>query len=148
MTEPLTSALLTLAATLLVLLYCLPTCLALGRDIVARTQVVVLNLALGWTGVAWVCALVLACGPRRPRPGTPPPTRPLPHPPGASSVYRDGVYLVSSGDDANTWAIRDRGTWRIVYEMDGEERLVGVVPESDVPLSVLASALGASDRAP
>ena len=145
--HPSTRALLTLVATLLVLLYFLPTMLALGRDVAARWQVVALNLLLGWTGAAWVCALVLALGPKRPRPPVPPPTRPLPRPaaaPRRSSVYADGVYLVSSGPDTHTWAIREDGRWRIVYEIGGEERLVGEVTETDVPLSVLATALEAA----
>lgn len=142
--DPSTRALLTLIATLLVILYFLPTFLALARDAVARWQVVALNVFLGWTGAAWVCALVLALGPRRPQPPVSPPTRPLPRPavkPLRSSVYADGVYLVSSGHDTHTWAIREDGRWRIVYEIDGEERLVGDVAEADVPLSVLATAL-------
>ena len=136
-----TRALLTLAATLLVLLYFLPTLLALSRGAAARWQVVVLNLLLGWTGAAWVVAFLLALGPRQPRPPVVPPTRPLPPPPRRCSVYADGVYLVSSGPDTHTWAIHEAGRWRIVYENGGEERLVGQVAETDVPLSVLATAL-------
>lgn len=142
--EPSTRALLTLLATLVVLLYFLPTFIALARDVAARAQVIALNIALGWTGAAWICALILACGPRRPRPTTPPPTRPLPPPPdvpAAQAVYRDGVYLVSAGPDTHTWAIRELGRWRIAYELSGEERLIGEVHETDVPLSVLAAAL-------
>ena len=140
--HPSTRALLTPTATLLVLLYFLPTFLAFGRDAVARWQVVALNVLLGWTGAAWICALVLALGPRRPRPPAAPPTRPLPRPaPRRSSVYADGVYLVSAGPDTHTWAIREDGLWRIVYEIGGEERLVAEVAETDVPLSVLATAL-------
>ena len=146
--EPTTRALLTLAATLIALLYLLPTFIALGRDAAARAEVVALNVLLGWTVAGWVFALVLAFGPRRPRPPAPSPTRPLPRPassPRRSSVYVDGVYLVSSGPDTHTWAIREDGRWRIVYEIGGEERLVGEVAETDVPLSVLATALAPSE---
>jgi hypothetical protein len=51
------------------------------------------------------------------------------------------VYLVSAGTDSHTWAVQSGGGWRIVYEVDGVERLVGEVAETDVPLSVLADAL-------
>ena len=92
---------------------------------------------LGWTGVAWVCALVLALGPKRPQPPAAPPTRPSPRPAvprrAARPIYVDGVYLVSSGPDTHTWAIREDGRWRIVYEIGGEERLVGDVAETRRP---------------
>jgi len=146
--HPSTRALLTLAATLIVLLYFLPTFIALGRDVAARGQVIALNILLGWTGAAWVCALVLSLGPKRPQPPAAPPTRPLPRPAGTphrGSIYVDGVYLVSSGPDTHTWAILEGGRWRIVYEIGGEERLVGEVAETDVPLSVLATALASSE---
>jgi hypothetical protein len=140
--HPSTRALLTLAATLLVLLYFLPTILAFGRSATARWQIVTLNVLLGWTGAAWICALVLAFGPKQPRPPLAPPTRPLPRPtPRRQSIYADGVYLVSAGPDTHTWAIREEGRWRIVYEVGGDERLVGEVAEADVPLTVLATAL-------
>ena len=146
--DPSTRALLTLVATLAVLLYFLPTFIALGRDVAARGQVIALNVLLGWTGAAWVCALVLALGPKRPQPPAAPPTRPSPGPRprrAAGPIYVDGVYLVSSGPDTHTWAILEDGRWRIVYEIGGEERLVGEVAETDVPLSVLAAALAPSE---
>ena len=87
-------------------------------------------------------ALILAFGPRRPRP--PAPVRDAPRDV-AESVYRDGVYLVSTGPDTHTWAIREGGRWNIVYEIGGEERLTGTVHERDVPLSVLAAALEPGD---
>jgi hypothetical protein len=121
------------------LLYLMPTTVAIARDVVAKTEVILLNLLLGWTGLGWLWALVLALGARHPQAQ---PTLPPPRTHSATaSVYQDGVYLVSSGPDTHTWAIRENGGWNIVYEIDGEERLTGSVPESDVPLSVLAAAL-------
>jgi hypothetical protein len=141
---PVTGAAIGFALLLAALLYLLPTLVAVGRDAVAKTQVVVLNVALGWTGAGWICAFVMAFGPRTPRPPVPPPTRPLPRPP-AQDVYQDGVYLASAGHDTHTWVIREAGRWRVVYEVGGDERLVGEVPEADVPLSVLATALTPSE---
>lgn len=141
-------ALLALVATVGVTAYLLPTVVALGRDVIARPQVIALNIALGWTGAGWICALILAFGPRRPRPPVASPARPLRSPEDRFqrlAVYRDGVYLVSSGADTHTWAIREQGRWHIVYEIGGEERLVGEVAETDVPLSVLAAALQPSE---
>jgi hypothetical protein len=140
---PVTHSAIALAAALLLLLYLTPTVIALTRDVAAKTEIVILNLLLGWTGAAWIWALVLAFGPRRPRPA-PAPRPPLGDP--TESVYRDGVYLVSAGPDTHTWAIRENGRWNIVYEIEGEERLTGSVRDSDVPLSVLAAALEPDDR--
>jgi hypothetical protein len=139
--EPTRSVLIGCAVTVATLVYVLPAFVALARDTTARTQVVILNIAAGWTLAGWICALVLAFGPRTPKPPGPPPTRPLPRPPCPHGIYRDGVYIASSGADTNTWVIREDGYWRIVYEVGGEERLVGAVTEADVPLSVLATAL-------
>jgi len=136
---PATSAVVGLAVNVLCLLYLLPTFVALGRDAAAKVEIVVLNVAFGWTGVAWLAALLLAFGPRRPR--RPPVASPSALEPVEPSVYRDGIYLVSSGPDSHTWAIREDDRWCIVYEIEGEERLAGRVGESDVPLSVLAAAL-------
>lgn len=142
LTEPSTCALIGFAITLATLAYLLPTFVALGRQSVARTQVIILNVAFGWTAVGWIGALILALGPRTPSPPVPAPTRPRPRPPSHPlGVYRDGVYLASAGPDTHTWAIREEGRWQIVYEVGGDERLVGEVAESDVPLSVLAAAL-------
>jgi hypothetical protein len=123
--------------------YVLPTIIAIRRRSVACTEVVLLNLLLGWTGAAWACALVLACGPRLPGPRPSPSPRPLPPPPPlvARSVYREGVYLVSRGHDSNTWAIHEDGRWQLVYEVAGTDRLASFVDEGDVPLDVLAQAL-------
>jgi hypothetical protein len=142
--DPATRVAIGLAISLLCLLYLLPTFVALMRDAAAKTEIVVLNVALGWTGIAWLAALLVAFGPRARRspPETPASRLQIAEP----SVYRDGIYLVSTGPDSHTWAIREAGRWCIVYEIDGEERLTGSVAESDVPLSVLAAALEPGDR--
>ena len=129
-------------------LYVLPTIIAVHRRAAARTEVCVLNLLLGWTGAAWACALILACGPRRPDgPPPPPPPRPRPQPlPTTRSVYREGAYLVSRGLDSNTWAIHENGLWQLVYEVAGTDRLASFIDEEDIPLNVLAQALDPSGR--
>jgi hypothetical protein len=56
--------------------YWLPTIIASWRRIPARTQILVINLFLGWTLVGWVVALVMAirpADPARPAPPLPPP---------------------------------------------------------------------------
>ena len=136
-----TSALVQAVIAFALLLYLLPTFIAVARDVVALPQIVLLDVFLGWTAAGWICALVLAFGPRRPKPPAAPPTRPLPPPPAVTGVYRDGVYLASAGNDTHTWAIREAGRWSIVYEVGGEERLTAEVTEADVPISVLAAAL-------
>jgi hypothetical protein len=145
-----TQSLLLLWSTLAVLLYLLPTFVALARDAVARNQVLILNLAFGWTCAAWVWALVLAFGARRPQ-AHPVPRR-QPRLPAEESdlptIYRDGVYLVSRGVDTHTWAVREDGRWSIVYEVGGVDRLVGNVRESDIPFNVLAQALECLADAP
>jgi hypothetical protein len=141
---PSTRAVVAFAAAMMCLLFVAPIVIAFARGAVGKTEVAILTLLLGWTGFAWVWALVLAVGPRRPRPAPMP--QPPPPPAVMESVYRDGVYLVSTGPDTHTWAIRENGTWNIVYEIEGEERLTGRVREHDVPISVLAAALEPGDR--
>lgn len=125
-------------------LYVLPTVVALWRRAAAVVEVSLLNLCLGWTVFGWVCALVLAFGPRNPRRELSPSSRgshhvchELPQP------YRDGVYIVSRGLDSVTWAIVRDGRWSIVYELEGADRVICDVHDQDVPLEILAEALGA-----
>ena len=125
-----------------IVLYLLPTIVAVRRDAVAAQQVVALNLLLGWTAFGWAWALALATGPRRPLPPLP---KPAPLPPPDGCLYRDGAYLLSRSSDSMTWAICKRDRWTIVYEMDGADRLIGDVPARDVPLSVLAQALSSKE---
>lgn len=120
----------------------LPVVVAILRDIEGKADVLLLVLVLGWTGVAWACALVLALtrpSRRQVKPDTE--RRPVPRYDRSGQPYHDGVYLISSGADSHTWAVHAAGVWRIVYEVGGVERLVGPVPETDVPLGVLAEAL-------
>ncbi len=42
------------------LLYITPTMIAVSRDTRATTAIALMNLALGWTGIGWVLALVWA----------------------------------------------------------------------------------------
>jgi hypothetical protein len=122
----------------------LPLTVALVRDVEGKRDIVLLVVLLGWTVLAWGCALILALTrPRRDRVIARPviaPRRPL-TPNAPCEAYSDGMYLVSAGTESNTWAVRSCGEWRIVYEVGGVERLVGLVGETDVPLSVLADAL-------
>jgi Superinfection immunity protein len=58
--------------SLLILAYWVPTFVALTRHVPGKGQVVVVNLFLGWTGIGWVVALVMAFR-SRPEPAGPVP---------------------------------------------------------------------------
>lgn len=137
----------TLVATGLIVaaaLLTLPLVVAFVRDIDGKADIVLLGLLLGWTGVAWACALFLSVTrPRRHRATMPRVSRPL-SPIRYGHAYREGAYLVSAGQESRTWAVHADGEWRIVYEVGGVDRLVGPVAEGDVPLGVLAEALRAA----
>lgn len=45
----------------LVALYLLPIIIATARDCVGVRQVARLDVRLGWTGIGWIAALVVAC---------------------------------------------------------------------------------------
>jgi hypothetical protein len=134
------SMLLSLVVIGLTAVLTLPLVVAFVRDIDGKLDVVLLGFVLGWTGVAWVCAMFLAMT----RPAC---RRHVEHVRAPSSIelpngtYANGVYLISSGPDSHTWAQHRDGRWRIMYEVAGVDRLVGDVVEADVPLSVLAQAL-------
>ena len=119
-------------------LYVVPTIVALWRGAAAVVEVSLLNLCLGWTVFGWVCALVLAFGPRTPRRQLQRAHHISYEPP---QPYRDGVYLVSRGHDSVTWAIVRDCRWSIVYELEGADRLICDVQDQDVPLEILAQAL-------
>ena len=62
----------------LIALYWLPTFIAWRRHVHGLGQVVIVNLFLGWTGIGWVVALVMAfrhvpANPQSPRTPPPPP---------------------------------------------------------------------------
>jgi hypothetical protein len=139
------SALLAAAAVLAAILFLLPVIVALVRDVEGKLDIVLLALFLGWTGFAWACAIYLAASRTRRSRGdgtrAAAPPGPIRSALSRPDAYCEGVYLVSAGTDSHTWAVHSGGGWRIVYEVDGVERLVGEVAETDVPLSVLADAL-------
>jgi hypothetical protein len=56
---------------LIAALYMLPTILAKRRRVRGFAQVVIVNVAFGWTGVGWIVALIMAY--REPLPVIPPP---------------------------------------------------------------------------
>lgn len=139
-----TQALLGVVVIVAAAVYLLPSTIALTRHAEARVEIVALNLLLGWTGAVWVAALLLALGPRAPRRRSR--AQPAELPAKRGPVYLDGWYVLSSGPESSTWAVCQGGRWRIVYEMEGRQRLVGTVPEHDVPVAVRADALiGAED---
>ncbi len=45
----------------LIAAYWFPTVIAFMRHVPAKSQVVIVNLFLGWTFIGWVVALVMAC---------------------------------------------------------------------------------------
>lgn len=47
-----------------IILYFVPTIVVMCRQIPKGLHVFVVNLLLGWTGVGWVVALIMACKPR------------------------------------------------------------------------------------
>lgn len=60
-----------------VLLYILPSLIASRRRLPELTQVVIVNIFLGWTFIGWIVALVMANKPVQPRyPQYPPPPVP------------------------------------------------------------------------
>jgi hypothetical protein len=130
-----------------VAVFALPVMVAAMRDVEGKADIVLLWLFLGWAGVPWACALVMALT----RPSRRSPSLPVPAPgPSVAHVaatrdtddpYADGAYLISAGLDSNTWAVHSSGEWRIIYEVGGVDRLAGPVTEVDIPLSVLAEAL-------
>jgi hypothetical protein len=49
------------AFLLVLVLYFLPSIIAVARKVMHQGSVVVINLFLGWTFVGWVIALAMAC---------------------------------------------------------------------------------------
>lgn len=48
-----------------ILIYFIPTIVVMCRGTNNGMKVFVFNLLLGWTGIGWVFALIMACRPRR-----------------------------------------------------------------------------------
>jgi hypothetical protein len=62
-----------LAIVLLVAVYLLPTVIGVIRGVEQLALVFLVNLIGAPTGIGWIAALILACGPRRLPPEAPPP---------------------------------------------------------------------------
>ena len=60
------------------------------------------------------------------------------------SVFVDGTYLISAGDDARTWAVCQEGRWGVVYERNGVQAVASWVLADDIPVHVRAQALRAA----
>ncbi len=73
MDTDLLAALLTLAVIIGV--YFAPSIVAIGRNARMVGAVVIINLALGWTGIGWIVALCMAVS-SQPQPTQPPPFSP------------------------------------------------------------------------
>lgn len=50
-----------LALLIVLMLYFLPSVVAIARKVTHQGSVVVINLFLGWTFIGWVAALAMAC---------------------------------------------------------------------------------------
>jgi hypothetical protein len=141
----------------LVGVYLAPLIVGVARRSGRLPTIFVLDVLLGWSIIGWIWALVLAVGPTpgrgededaavidellaelhastvRPRfeaRGT-----------AVETVFVDGTYLVSEGDDARTWAVFQDGRWGIVYERNGVQAVASWVLPDDIPLHVRAHAL-------
>ena len=72
-----------------VLLYFVPTIVAIYRAMPNKGSTIVVNIFLGWTIIGWIVALAMACGKKDSaltfisNPNFPPPARPTPPPQGA-----------------------------------------------------------------
>lgn len=53
------------AFLIVLVLYFLPSTVAIARKVTHQGSVVVINLFLGWTFIGWVIALAMACRTRR-----------------------------------------------------------------------------------
>jgi hypothetical protein len=61
-------------------------------------------------------------------------------------IYEDGCYVISEAGESTTWAVCDDGRWGVVYECSGLPILAAWVDVHDLPLHVLAEALGGTER--
>jgi hypothetical protein len=142
----------------LVGVYLAPVIVALARRSSRLAAVVVLDVFLGWSIVGWIWALALAVKPEEvsdddaaridellaelhactsagPRWDSDAPM---------DSVFVDGTYLISAGDDARTWAVCQEGRWGVVYERNGVQAVASWVVADDIPVHIRAQALRAA----
>lgn len=131
------------------IVYMTPTLIAVARLSRAVGRITLLNTCLGWTVLAWLLALHMACRKHRQPPAVIDEwSRWCPGRPEravlegcAPSTYVDGTYLISAAGEARTWATCAQGRWGIAFELDGVQRTASWVDASDVPIEVLALAL-------
>jgi hypothetical protein len=138
--------------------YFAPSIVALARRSSRLRTVVVLDVFFGWSIVGWIWALALAVKPEpvsdddaaridelldelcasttaRVRWDSSAPM---------DSVFVDGTYLISTSDDARTWAVFQEGRWGVVYERNGVQAVASWVLADDIPVHVRAQALRAA----
>ena len=138
--------------------YFAPSIVALARRSSRLRTVIVLDVFFGWSIVGWIWALALAvkpdavsdedearidgllaelhaCAAAGPRWDSDAPME---------SVFVDGTYLISAGDDARTWAVCQEGRWGVVYERNGIQAVASWVLADDIPVHVRAQALRAA----
>jgi hypothetical protein len=138
--------------------YLAPLIVALARRSSGLSTIFVLDVLLGWSIVGWIWALALAV---KPEPvsdddvaridelldelcaGS---TASVQWDSSASvdSVFVDGTYLISTSDDARTWAVFQEGRWGVVYERNGVQAAASWVLADDIPIHVRAQALRAA----
>ena len=138
--------------------YLAPLIVALARRSAGLRTIFVLDVLLGWSIVGWIWALALAV---KPEPVSDDdaaridelldelcasPTASVRWDSSASmdSVFVDGTYLISTSDDARTWAVFQEGRWGVVYERNGVQAAASWVLADDIPIHVRAQALRAT----
>ena len=138
--------------------YLAPLIVALSRRSSDLRAVFVLNVLLGWSIIGWIWALALAVKPERVSDDDAAridellnelcvsSTASVRWDSSASmdSVFVDGTYLISTSDDARTWAVFQEGRWGVVYERNGVQAVASWVLPDDIPVHVRAQALRAA----
>jgi hypothetical protein len=141
--------------------YLAPFIVALVRRSSRLPTIVVLDVLLGWSIIGWIWALALAVKPEKVSDEDADRIDELlselhaatAGPRWASSariesVFVDGTYLISAGDDARTWAVCKEGRWGVVYERNGVQAAASWVVAEDIPIHVRAEALRTAGVAP